>query len=122
MIAATQLRLAEPERYDPPLDSGIAPVVETLRGAGIETFESCDGGPGHAYTEPTVRFHGNRGEGFRALAVAIQAGLKVTGLRRVWPILDSEPTGPWWALTFIIGPADSSGRILGTTGDHQCQR
>jgi hypothetical protein len=122
MIAATQLRLAEPERYDPPLDPGIAPVVETLRGAGIETFESCDGGPGHAYTEPTVRFHGNRGEGFRALAVAIQAGLKVTGLRRVWPILDSEPTGPWWELTFIIGPADSSGRILGTTGDHQCQR
>lgn len=74
--------------------SGHRPCGRNIAGAGIETFESCDGGPGHAYTEPTVRFHGNRGEGFRALAVAIQAGLKVTGLRRVWPILDSEPTGP----------------------------
>jgi hypothetical protein len=28
------------------------------------------------------------------------AGLPVTELRRVWPILDGEPTGPWWELTF----------------------
>ena len=32
--------------------------------AGIETFESCPGGPGHAYAEPTVRFYGDRSEGF----------------------------------------------------------
>jgi hypothetical protein len=48
-----------------------------------------------------VRFHGNQAEGFRALAVAMDAGLRVTGLRRVWPILDNEPTGPWWELTFV---------------------
>jgi hypothetical protein len=88
------------QTYDPPLDRGIAPIVEALRAAGIETFESCEGGSGHAYPEPTVRFHGNQAEGFRALAVAMEVGLPVKELRRVWPVNDDEPTGPWWELTF----------------------
>lgn len=87
--------------FDPPLDPGIAPAVLALQGAGVETFESCEGGAGHAYPEPTVRFHGGRGEGFRALGAAMQAGLRVAGLRRVWPVNDNEPTGPWWELTFV---------------------
>jgi len=87
-------------RLFPHLDQGIAPAVRILMQAGIETFESCQGGPGHAYAEPTVRFHGQRDAGFRALAVALQYGLKVTDLRRVWPVIDGEPTGPWWELVF----------------------
>lgn len=86
--------------YDPPLDPGILRAVENLRAGNVETFESCEGGPNHAYPEPTVRFFGDQAEGFRALAVAMSAGLEVTRLRRVWPILDREPTGPWWELTF----------------------
>ena len=86
--------------YDPPLDPGIRRVVEALNAGGISTFESCEGGEGHAYAEPTVRFHGDRGEGFKALATAMQAGLPVSELRRVWPVNDGEPTGPWWELTF----------------------
>lgn len=86
--------------FDPPLDPGIRKAVETLRAAGVETFESCEGGSGHAYPEPTIRFHGERAEGFRALSAAMEAGLKVAELRRVWPILDGEPTGPYWELTF----------------------
>ena len=81
--------------YDPPLDPQIALAVLLLRKAHIETFESCQGGPGHAYPEPTIRFHGGRPEGFRALAAALHAGLNVTALRRVWPIQDGEPTGPY---------------------------
>jgi len=77
-------------------------MVETLQAAGIGTFESCEGGPGHAYPEPTVRFHGERSEGFRALAAAQAAGHSVAELRRVWPINDGEPTGPWWELTFSV--------------------
>jgi hypothetical protein len=91
--------------YDPPLDVGIRTAVEALSAKGIETFESCEGGQGHAYAEPTVRFHGDRSEGFRALATAMQAGLPVAELRRVWPINDGEPTGPWWELTFAPTPA-----------------
>ena len=92
--------------FEPPLDPGIQAAVEALISAGIETFESCEGGLGHAYPEPTVRFHGGRPEGLKALAAAMAAGLPVAALRRVWPILDDEPTGPWWELTFSGPQAD----------------
>ena len=93
--------------FDSTLDPGIKKAVEILVKAGIETFESCQGGQGHAYPEPTVRFHGDRSEGFRALAAALAAGLPVSDLRRVWPVVDGEPTGPWWEITFYPtqGPA-----------------
>jgi hypothetical protein len=90
----------ELQGFDPPLDAGIAHAVHALRTAGVETFESCQGGEGHAYAEPTIRFHGDVAEGFRALSAAMQAGLRVGELRRVWPVLEGEPTGPWWELTF----------------------
>jgi hypothetical protein len=88
------------EEFSPPLDAGIAHVVLTLRAGDVETFESCEGGEGHAYPEPTVRFHGEQAEGFRALSVAMQAGLPVTALRRVWVLRDGEPHGPYWEMTF----------------------
>lgn len=84
------------------LDPGIRRVVEVLREAGIETFESCEGGDGHAFPRPTVRFHASdRAEGFRALAVAMRAQLPVAELRRVWVMQDGEPTGPHWEITFV---------------------
>jgi hypothetical protein len=86
--------------FSPPLDPGIKREVEVLRAAGVETFESCQGGEGHAYPQPTVRFYGNRAEGMVALGAAIRAGLDVCDLRRVWPVIDGEPTGPWWEITF----------------------
>jgi hypothetical protein len=81
------------------LDKGIRDAVLALRAAGIETFESCEGVNGHAFLEPTIRFHGHKSEGFRALAAALEAGLRVSELRRVWPVLDGEPTGPCWEIT-----------------------
>lgn len=99
--------VASPE-YSMPLDPGIAYAVEALREAGVETFESCEGGPGHSYAEPSVRFHGQYPEGLRALAAAMQAKLPVYELRRVWPIIDGEPTGPWWELVFAPPKAPPS--------------
>jgi hypothetical protein len=87
----------------PHLDPGIARAVEVLMNAGIETFESCQGGRGHTYPEPTIRFHGQRAEGFRALTAALENGLKVIALRRTWPICDGEPTGPHWEIVFDDG-------------------
>ncbi len=75
-------------------------AVEILYKAGIETFESCEGGEGHSYPEPTVRFEGSRSEGFRALAVALQNDLSVSSIRRVWDVNDGEPTGPIWEIVF----------------------
>ena len=85
---------------DPPLDPGIAHAVHVLNEASIETFESCEGGVGHAYPEPTVRFHGDVAEGWEALAAAMRAGLPVSAIRRTWPVNNGEPTGPWWEMTF----------------------
>jgi len=86
--------------FDSPLDHGIAQAVKALREAGVETYESCEGGPGHAFPEPTVRFYGELPEGFRALAAAQCAGLQVYALRRVYQILDREPVGPHWEMVF----------------------
>jgi hypothetical protein len=83
------------------LDAGIKDAVLLLRKHGVETVESCEGGDGHAFPEPTVRFAGEKSEGYRALAVALQHGFKVMQLRRVWTIQDHEPTGPYWELTFV---------------------
>lgn len=96
----TPLPVLSDSNLDSPLDPGIRQAVEVLREADVETFESCQGGQGHAYPEPTVRFHGNRAEGFRAFAAAIERQLPVYALRRIWSIVDGEPTGPYWELTF----------------------
>jgi hypothetical protein len=83
------------------LDPGIREAVLRLREAGVETFESCEGGAGHTFAEPTVRFHGEPSEGFRAFAaVFAKYGLRVKDLRRVWRIEDGELNGPCWELTF----------------------
>lgn len=86
--------------YDPPLDPGIKGAVEVLTAGGVDTFESCEGGVGHAYPVRTVRFHGERCEGPRAIGVAMAAGLPVAELRRVWDINDGELCGPYWEMTF----------------------
>lgn len=86
--------------YDPPLDKGIAEAVRLLNLGAVETFESCEGGRGHAFPEPTVRFHGGEVEGYRAFAIARGAGLEPTGLRRAWRVDGAELVGPWWEMTF----------------------
>ncbi|GAH43475.1 unnamed protein product [marine sediment metagenome] len=86
--------------FSPPLDDGIRLAVELLCKVGIETYESCEGGEGHAYTEPTIRFHGDRSEGFKVLAIALQHNLPVARLSRLWTIQDGEPTGPTWEIVF----------------------
>jgi hypothetical protein len=84
-----------------PVDAGIRREVQVLWENGVETTESCEGGQGHPFPEPTVRFRGSKAEGFRALAVALQNGLRVAELRRYWSIEDGEPVGPEWEMTFV---------------------
>ena len=83
------------------LDPGIRYYVSRLRSEGIETFESCEGGYGHAFAEPTVRFYGTPETGWRAVAVCLAYRLPILALRRVWYVLDqNEPTGPDWEIVF----------------------
>lgn len=87
--------------FDPPLDPGIKNAVEILCKAGIETFASCQGGEGHVYPVPTIRFYGERQTGWAALAIILMNGIAVDTLRRIWPIIDGEPTGPYWEITLF---------------------
>ena len=72
----------------------------TLREHGVETFESCEGGAGHAFPVPTIRFAGQREEGFRVLALALERGFPVRAIRRYWAVIDGEPCGPDWEIVF----------------------
>jgi len=97
------------------LDPGIRDAVKLLYEGGVETFESCQGGEGHSYPEPTIRFAGERQDGFRALALALGARLKVSCLRRIWTVLDDEPTGPYWEIVFV---PDSDAGVYQKCGIH----
>ena len=77
------------------LDKGIARAVMILRSGGVETFESCEGGPGHSYPEPTIRFHGEYADGFRAYGLAVSNDLPVYSLRRIYQHQSGELKGPW---------------------------
>jgi hypothetical protein len=83
------------------LDAGIAAVVAFLNQHGVETYESCQGGAGHAFFEPTVRFHGEKQEGYRVAALLLQHGYRVADLRRFWSVIDGELTGPRWEVTLV---------------------
>lgn len=82
------------------VDSGIQHAVRVLWENGVETFSSCEGGPGHSFQRPTVRFYGEQSEGFRALGIALQHGLDVLELRRFWLVYQGEASGPYWELNF----------------------
>ena|SRR5581483_7585190 len=82
------------------VDDGIRREVLILAQHGIETFESCEGGPGHTFPEPTIRFCGSHAEGLKALWVALENGLRPATLRRYYSIRDGEPVGPDWEMTF----------------------
>lgn len=89
------------------IEPGIRYAVEVLQGAGIETVESCEGGDGHAYHEPTVRFHGGTWVGYRAFAVAMEHGLPVKHLRYAYSTLNGHLEAPCWEIVF-----DESVRII----------
>lgn len=87
------------------LDPGIREAVARLRDAGIETYESCEGGAGHAFPQPTVRFAGGPAEGFRAFAAVYgKYGLRVKAIRRCWHIESGELAGPFWEIVFFPEP------------------
>lgn len=83
-----------------PLDLGIVRAVKALRDAGIHTVESCEGGPGHAYADPTVKIHGTHGDGWRALSVCMDHRLPVVQLNRGWSVTHGEVDGPFWEIVF----------------------
>lgn len=89
------------EFYDT-LDEYVREPVYLLQQHGILTHQSCQGGPGHSYDEPTIDFAARPipGEGFKALAVLIEFGYKVTSLLRVYDVENAEVVESYWRITF----------------------
>jgi hypothetical protein len=84
------------------LDIGIEHYVLKLREQGVETCQSCQGGPGHAYLEPTIEFYGNQSAGPKAVGAALTYDFPVAELRREWSVRDGEMHGPIWTMTFRV--------------------
>jgi len=58
-----------------PVDLGIVRGVKILKDAGFTTIESCEGGKGHSYAEPTIQFVGSHATGWAAMAELMTYGL-----------------------------------------------
>ena len=82
------------------LDKGIRDFVLFLRENNFETFESCQGGIGHGFPEPTVRFFGNKHEGLRMAMICIKNDLPIDEVRRSFSIDEGELQTPFWEVTF----------------------
>jgi hypothetical protein len=76
-------------KFSPPLDKGIKKAVEILNTHGFKTFESCEGGDGHAFVEPTIRFTGNEFDCLRAFEICQLYHLCVHECRRVFRKTDA---------------------------------
>ena len=66
------------------LDEGIKEAVIFLRKHGFETFASCQGGEGHCYPEPTIRFFGSEFDLIRAYELCHIQGMNVFNAKRVY--------------------------------------
>lgn len=70
--------------YPLDVDLLIEPAVKILNEHGFKTFESCQGGEGHCFSEPTVRFYGLEFDLIRAYEILSCYGLNVHEAKRVF--------------------------------------
>lgn len=82
------------------LDPGIRFAVRVLHAAGIETGQSCQGGEGHAYSEPTVDLPatGADATGFAALAALTEYGIRVEEVAMTWTVQNGTPYQKLWRI------------------------
>lgn len=90
-----------PDIDEESIDKGILQAVLTLRKHRVDTFESCQGGVGHCFPEPTIKFHGDKNEGIRVACICLQENLPVFKIGRIFTVDDGEITTPYWQVIFI---------------------
>jgi len=66
------------------LDDGIKDAVILLNKFGFKTFESCQGGKGHCYDVPTIRFFGDEFDLIRAYELCMLHSINVYEAKRVY--------------------------------------
>lgn len=101
------------------IDDLILPAVKILNIHGFKTFESCQGGDGHAFFEPTIRFEGSEFDLIRAYEICEIYQLPVFEIKRVYrktPVYvdDNRPSvrqigetwdSPFNEITFLSMPS-----------------
>lgn len=102
-----------PEQEYQELDAGIRFAVRVLHARGVETCQSCQGGPGHAYPEPTVELQALADDalGFIALAALQEYHLPVTSLSITWRVANGMPYEKLWRITFFRTMEDRADEI-----------
>ena len=66
------------------IDEKILPAVRILNEHGFKTFESCEGGEGHVFNQPTIRFEGSEFDLIRAFEICQLYRLPVYEVKRVY--------------------------------------
>lgn len=93
-----------PEKWYRTLDPGIRFPVRVLHAHGFETCQSCQGGKGHAYHDPTIdMLAGASGdtEGIAALGPLAAYGLDVRTISITWSIDSGLPYEKLWRIAFV---------------------
>jgi hypothetical protein len=92
-----------PEAWYAQIDRGVRFAVRVLHAAGgMETCQSCEGGAGHAYSEPSIDLvaeGGHDATGFRALAALTAYGLDVHDVAIIWTCQHGLPYQRIWRVT-----------------------
>jgi len=90
--------VATDEWYADKVDAGVRYPVRVLHAHGIETAQSCQGGAGHAYHEPTIDLpaQGSDALGFAALAALRDNGVDVLDVALVWSVVGGLPHQKLW--------------------------
>ena len=93
-------KFVQEKEFHPPLDPGIERAVLFLRQHGFRTYASCEGGEGHAYPKPTVRFNGHYKDLLAAAGLLMYAFFPVSEVRRGYSAVWNELDGPYNEITF----------------------
>jgi hypothetical protein len=101
------------------IDPQIVAALHALADHEIDTFSSCQGGPGHpGYGGmPVILFHGDDHAGSWAVWLLETQGFKVQTLSRHWDLNHGLPRAPFWQVTLRTleptGPGPGTIRVRG---------
>lgn len=114
----------EPGAYNG-IDAGIRFAVRVLHARGFETCQSCEGGDGHAYDQPSVDLlaGANDATGFAAVAELVGFGLPVDRVSQVWNVDKmGRPYETIWRIEFSRPFPEYADRDLMFIWGYQAQR
>ena len=89
-----------PDSWYLKLDRGIRFAVRVLHARGFETCQSCQGGRGHCYDQPTIDLNatGDDAWGFAAVAALQDYGIQVMDVSLHWNIRHGLPYDRKWRI------------------------